>query len=110
MIQMESLKDPTLTIVRISKMNNHETKRTLPTVECEYCGASIPRNVYTRNHGEKCPYNMAKPNHKFCKTCGQERPISEFYAATTKTFDGLASTCKVCILDQTKKRRAEIAV
>lgn len=97
MLQMNSLINTEITIVK-------QKKAQIKTM-CEYCNIEVPNNVYTRNHGDKCSYNNAKEGYKFCRTCGREISLEDYYVATTNTFDGLFSTCRFCIMSQTKQRR-----
>lgn len=71
--------------------------REISRVTCEHCGASIPVNVYSRNHGDKCPYKGAPSGCKMCKDCGQFVPVTSFATVTVNTFDGRNATCNSCL-------------
>lgn len=72
------------------------TRPPYPYKICKHCGYKVGMNSYVRNHGDKCPYKDAKPNHKFCKICGREFPLSDFNKVSSRTYDGLNQACKEC--------------
>jgi len=64
---------------------------------CEHCGIEVPNNVYSRNHGDKCPYANVPEGFKRCKNCGLPKPIEDFYLIKNNTFDGRHHMCSECI-------------
>lgn len=72
-------------------------RATLPRVLCEHCGVYISKNVYSRNHGDKCPYMGAPPGSKKCKSCGKFVPVENFSPVAVNTFDGRNSACNKCL-------------
>lgn len=69
----------------------------LPRVKCEHCGVFVSKNVYSRNHGDKCSYKDAPEGFKMCRSCDEFLPIYSFAAVTVNTFDGRNSTCNSCL-------------
>ena len=69
-------------------------------VICEHCGKSVPVNVYSRNHGDKCPYKGAPCGRKKCKICGEFIEIRYFATVSVNTFDGRNSSCNACLAER----------
>jgi len=76
-----------------------EVTREVKRVECEHCGDSVPVNVYSRSHGDKCSYKDVKPGHKRCRKCNEEVLIDGFTTVAT-SFDGRSSTCNRCLVNK----------
>lgn len=66
-------------------------------VECEHCKCEVPPNVYSRNHGDKCPYKDAPEGFKTCKCCNEFVLITSFALVTVNTYDGRNGTCNSCL-------------
>lgn len=69
----------------------------MPRVMCEHCGKYVSKNVYSRNHGDKCSYKGAPEGHKKCKACGEYLPVYAFSPVSVITFDGRSATCSSCL-------------
>jgi hypothetical protein len=75
-------------------------------VTCEHCRKFIPVNVFSRNHGDKCPYKDAPKGYKMCKTCGEFIEVRYFATLSVNTYDGRNATCNACLAqkyDPTRK-------
>lgn len=92
------------------------------TKKCSKCGEVKPLEEFYKRKQRKCGYNSwciscckeryvnkqypkpvkqrnykdNKPGFKFCRLCGEEKPISEFYKKSSSK-DGLNYRCKTCV-------------
>lgn len=47
---------------------------------------------------------------KHCPSCGETKPLSEFYRHSDGYYDGWASWCKPCVKLNTKLTRAGVSI
>ena len=72
---------------------------------CKACAEQQRREYRRKNPPQRKDWTgVDRPSHKVCKSCGQDKPLSEYFNATT-TRDGKEHDCKACHYEATKARR-----
>jgi hypothetical protein len=84
-------------------------KAKLPRVQCPHCEVWVSKNVYSRNHGDKCPYKDAPIGAKKCKSCGEFIPVEHFAIVSVDTFDGRNATCNQCLSKKYYNPKSDVA-